>query len=382
MYVRQPQWWKRLSTWGWALAAIGIGSLPTVSNVEANEPQASSSIVKREFFYEKTSYPECHASTIEETSNGLVAAWFGGTYEKHPDVGIWFSRYVDGKWTDSVEVANGIQYTKEDGSVHRYPLWNPVLEQVQGGPLYLFYKEGPTPADWWGMVMSSQDGGKTWDLPRRLPEGILGPVKNKGIFLEDGSLLCPTSTELGGPWRVYFELSKPPFQKWYRSDLLATSDNKGGIQPSILRHPDGKLQALCRCDRGSTSVLETWSTDDGKHWSPLKPTSLPNPNSGIDAITLKDGRHLLVYNHTKRDAGSPKAREMLNVAISQDGVKWLACETLERTEKSEFSYPAVIQTKDGMVHITYTWNRKKVAHVVLDPAKLNGVPIAGDAWPK
>ena len=98
-------------------------------------------------------------------------------------------------------------------------------------------------------------------------------------------------------------------------------------------------------------------------------SSLPNPNAGTDAVTLKGGRQLIVYNHTTRGIIFPANRDMLNVAISADGNKWKPVLTLERAP-GEYSYPAVIQTRDGKVHITYTWQRKTIKHVVLDPAKL------------
>ncbi len=98
-------------------------------------------------------------------------------------------------------------------------------------------------------------------------------------------------------------------------------------------------------------------------------TWLPNPNAGTDAVTLKDGRQLLVYNHTLRSGDFPAVRNMLNVAVSYDGIEWIVVMTLER-KKDEFSYPAVIQASDGMVHITYTFMRKTIKHVVVDPEKL------------
>src|SRR5690349_1115691 len=153
----------------------------------------SPAIVKSEFIYESAPFPSCHASTLVETKDGLVAAWFGGTHEKHPDVSIWSARLQGDRWTAPVEVANGVQ---TDGM--RFPTWNPVLFQPKTGPLLLFYKVGPSPSEWWGMLMTSQDGGKTWAKPERLPNGILGPIKNKPVQLASGDILCPTSSEDNG----------------------------------------------------------------------------------------------------------------------------------------------------------------------------------------
>ena len=89
-------------------------------------------IVSRAFIYDSAPFPECHASTIVETPDGLVAAWFGGTEEGHKDVGIWVSRRVDDQWSAPVEVADGVQH-----KTLRHPCWNPVLFQYPDGPLYL-----------------------------------------------------------------------------------------------------------------------------------------------------------------------------------------------------------------------------------------------------
>jgi predicted neuraminidase len=129
-----------------------------------------------EFIFETAPFPACHASTLAESEKSLVAAWFGGTHEKAPDVGIWLSRLIGGRWTAPIEVADGVQT-----STLRYPTWNPVLFQPKNGPLLLFYKVGPDEAHWWGMLMTSGDGGVTWSEPRRLPETILGPIKDKPV---------------------------------------------------------------------------------------------------------------------------------------------------------------------------------------------------------
>ena len=310
--------------------------------------------------------PQCHASTIVETSSGLVAAWFGGTHERNPDVGIWTSRHASDRWSKPVEVANGMQ-----SSDTRYPCWNPVLFNPKSGPLMLFYKVGPSPNRWWGMLTISSDDGKTWSEPRKLGENgkighLLGPVKNKPIQLEDSSILCPSSSERHG-WQVHFEFTKDLGKTWEVIGPINDGEEFSAIQPSILTFPDGKMQVLCRSKQ--RVITQSWSSDGGKTWSKMIAAPLPNPNAGIDAVTLASGWHLLVYNHTTRKDKFPSGRNMLNVAISHNGEDWNPVLTLER-DKGEYSYPAVIQTSDGAVHITYTFRRQSVKHVVLDPNEI------------
>jgi len=333
-------------------------------------------ILVDEFIYQKAPYPECHASTIAETPKGMVAAWFGGTKERNPDVCIWVSRQVNGKWTEAQNVANGIQ-----SDTLRYPTWNPVLYQIPGGELMLFYKIGPSPSTWKGFMRTSADNGITWSAQKALPENFLGPIKNKPVLLKDGTLLCPTSTE-GKGWQVHFEATRDWGKTWTMiGPINGEKDEMKAIQPSILFHPDGKLQALCRSQ--NRAILSTWSSDQGKTWSKLEPTSLPNNNSGTDAVTLKDGRQLLVYNHVLPPGKEVKgARTPLNVALSKDGKTWYAAAVLEDSPISQYSYPSVIQTKDGLVHIVYTWRRERIKHVVIDPSKLVMKEIMNGAWPE
>jgi predicted neuraminidase len=337
-------------------------------------PHRKPGMVRAEFIFTEADFPQCHASTIAESTDGLVAAFFGGTKEKDPDVGVWVSRQEDGKWTRPVEAANGVS---PDGK--RYPCWNPVLFQTGGGPLLLFYKVGPSPSEWWGMVIMSRDGGRTWSEPRRLPEGQAGPIKNKPIQLADGSLLCGSSTEDDG-WRVHMERVGDRGRSWTKTEPLNDGTAIGAIQPTILRHGPETLQILCRTRQGK--IADAWSGDGGESWGEMTLTSLPNPNSGIDAVTLADGRHLLVYNHTTTVAGRwGGPRSPLNAAVSRDGKTWRAAMVLEK-EPGEFSYPAVIQTSDGLVHATYTWKRRRVKHVVIDPAKLVLEDIVDGRWPE
>src|SRR5664280_1799326 len=296
---------------GFALLLISLQGI-TASSLLFKGEQC---IIKSEFIFlpGDVPFPSCHASTVTETSKGLLAGWFGGTAEKNPDVGIWISSFTDGIWTKPVEVADGIQ-----NDTKRFPCWNPVLYN-SGKKILLFYKVGPSPSEWWGELKVSADEGKTWSRSSRLINNIYGPAKNKPILINNGELLCRSN------------------DSW---------------------------------------ILGSWSEDSGLTWSPFKSIGLPNPNSGIDAISLRDGRQLLVYNHLI------KGRNMLNIAISDNGIDWKAAVLLENdVTGSEFSYPAVIQTNDGMIHITYTWNRKQIKHVVIDPLKIVTRPIINAEWP-
>lgn len=343
-------------------------------DLKAQSQSWRSGIVTDEFLYDKAAFPSCHSATIAETPSGLVAAYFGGTHERHPDVEIYVSRQVNGAWLAPVSAADGVQ---QDGK--RLPTWNPVLYQVPGGELVLFYKVGPKPSEWWGMMKQSGDGGKTWSAAIKLPEGYIGPVKNKLVLLDNGDLFAPSSKE-GDGWKIHFEVARDN-GKTIRMIGPIEGDGINAIQPSILQHGNGKLQILARSR--NRAIVESWSSDNGETWSALAKTTLPNNNSGTDAVTLKDGRHVLVYNHVLPPGDLAKGpRTPLNVAISKDGTNWSAALILEDSPISQYSYPAVIQTSDGMLHFIYTWRREKIKHVVVDPSKLKLKKIRNGIWPK
>jgi len=234
--------------------------------------QSPSPIVTSEFIYQTAPFPSAHASTIVQTKDGLLAAWFGGTRERAPDVGIWASRWptvasaeagdAGGAWTAPVEVANGAQ---PDGT--RHPCWNPVLFDMGDGSITLFYKVGPSPSQWWGMALTTRDGGKTWSDRRRLPDGILGPIKNKPVRMSDGTIVAGSSTESAenpSVWRVHFERSTDGGKTWtiVKPAAVDTGSELDAIQPAILIHADGRLQAVGRTR--SQRIFETWSSDRGK----------------------------------------------------------------------------------------------------------------------
>jgi predicted neuraminidase len=319
-------------------------------------------VISDDFIFSSAPHAMSHASTIAASGGRLVAAWFGGSLESRPDVGILVSLNTGSGWSVPVEIANGKQ---PDGS--RFACWNPVLFQPSSGPLLLFYKVGSNPRTWWGMCTESSDNGKTWSTPKRLADGILGPIKNKPVQLANGELLSPSSTESGN-WRIQIERSTNQGRSWALTGLSGNGGSIAAIQPSILIHTDGYLQLMCRTPH--KRIAESWSIDDGKSWSELELTTLKNPNSGTDAVSLADGRQLLVYNRSSR------RRTPLNIALSLDGRTWHDSLVLE-TGIGEYSYPAVIQTDDGLIHITYSWNLSRIRHVVIDPEKLRHSRLSG-----
>jgi predicted neuraminidase len=317
-------------------------------------------ILKSELVFNAPPFLQCHASTIVQTKSGeLLMACFGGSAESRPDVSIWLCRFdKNGHATAPQMVADGVV-----DSTTRFPAWNPVLFRLKTGKLFLFYKVGPNPRDWWGMIKTSDDDGATWSAAMALPKGVLGPIKNKPLQLADGSILAPSSVEEnGGRWKVHIERSVDRGDTW-STIQVDTAGKFDVIQPSILQYKNGSLQLLCRSKQGK--VVQAWSYDKGKTWGKLSATTLLNPNSGTDAVTLKSGRQLIVYNPDVPGKDWFNGRSKLRVACSEDGKTWRDIAVLENGTKEEYSYPAIIQTKDGLVHITYTFDRKNIKHVVL-----------------
>ncbi len=336
-------------------------------------PVKNSNIVVDEFLYTKASFPECHSATIAETTNGdLVATYFGGTKERNPDVCIWVSRKVKGSntWTAPQMVADGVL-----SDSLRKACWNPVVYQIPNGDLVIYFKIGSNVSDWSGWMVRSKDGGKTWSKRIPLQEDYLGPVKNKPV-LSNGRLIAPTSVEKGG-WRLYFEYSDDMGKTWKRTDYVEADsmmvDGKKklkdlAIQPSIIFLNDGRLAAVARTR--SERIGITYSSDNGETWSKLKLIDTPNNNSGLDAVTLHNGQHVLICNDKPIPHGIKNGKGLrtpLSLMTCTDGEHWKHWITLEDSPISQYSYPSIIQTKDGHIHCIYTWRRQRIKHVELIP---------------
>jgi len=330
-----------------------------IATMHTVDAQLKWTIVSEHLLFNNPPFKACHASTLTETKNGkIIVACFGGAYEGNKDVVIWTGNILpDGSVTPK-QAADGIV-----NDTLRYPCWNPVLFTKRNGTLILFYKTGPNPRTWQGFYKLSNDRGLTWSSAIQLPKGILGPIKNKPVELKDGTILCPSSVEFNeNRWKVFIERTDEKLTSW-TSTPVDTVSRFDVIQPSILFYKGNKLQILCRSKQGN--VIQSRSNDNGNTWSALSKTQLLNPNSGTDAVTLKNGKQLIVYNPDVPGKEWFNNRANLKVAVSDDGENWQDILTLEHGTTEEFSYPAIIQTSDGLVHITYTFNRSNIKHVVI-----------------
>jgi len=312
---------------------------------------AKSPIVKSEFIFRNPSFDSCHASTLTQTKSGdILCSLFAGSEEGAKDVSIWLVRLIKEKWSFPKVVA------RED-----LPCWNPVLYTMPSGKILLFYKAGRHPQQWSGFLKTSSDNGVSWSYPKNLPAGIIGPAKNRPLLLENGTLLCGSSIESWRRWGCWIDITSDMGDSWEKSKPINEVFQLFGIiQPTLFFSGPGKIKMLTRSHQIGY-ICTSESSDGGVSWTSARPTKLPNPNSSIDAINLKDGRILLVYNNSKEN------RYPLNVAISEDNGDTWKNKLLLENDPGEYSYPCVIQAKDGMVHISYTWNRENIKYVVLDP---------------
>lgn len=315
-------------------------------------------ILERGFVDRIAPWRDAHAATLAETPAGLVAAWFAGSREGRPDVAIWLARAEGGTFGEPERILEG-----RDGAGCAQPCWNPVLHQVPDGPLLLFYKVGPRPRRWWGMLARSMDGGRSFERPRRLPDGIFGPVRSKPLALASGALLCGSSSELWG-WRCQIERTPDQGISWRRVAVLNHPwPALGGFkanQATLVDHDGGRIRALCRTKQGF--IADAWSEDGGEHWSPMRATDMPHPNAAFDAQRLADRRFVLVHHPTTT------GRDRLVLSLSEDGRRFSPALELESEPGCEFSYPSLLQAADGALHLVYSWRRRRIAHLVLDPA--------------
>ena len=311
--------------------------------------------IARDFIFgDDRLFNECHASTLIALDDGnFLVAWFGGTKEKNPDVGIWMSKGKPGHWSAPLQVMK----IRQDAH------WNPVLFKDTNGTIFLYFKVGKEIPFWETWVTRSTDGGLSWSNPVELIEGDKGgrgPVRNKPIILSDGSWLAGASHEEGA-WNVFVDRSEDNGLTWTATPYLTLDRSqftgRGVIQPTLWESAPGKVHLLVRSTDGK--IYRSDSDDYGKTWRALYATGMPNNNSGIDLVKLADGTLVLAYNPV---SGNWASRASLNIAVSYDnGITWPKTISLENDNgNAEYSYPAIITYKDR-IFLTYTWKRQRIA---------------------
>jgi predicted neuraminidase len=319
-------------------------------------PSIACSQASGEFVAQPMPTRSCHASTVVELAGGdLLVAWFGGSDEGAPDVAIWAARHENGQWQKPLELARE----------PKIATYNPVLFHAKDGVLWFYYKFGPSPTQWSAARRFSRDEGRTWSATEYLPTGLLGPIRGKPLLLSDGTILAGSSVESYRSWAAWIERSADNGHTWTKHGPITTesaaapgTERHGIIQPVLLPLDESgsRIRMLARStkDIGRISVAD--STDGGRNWTKAKPSELLNPNSGFDGVRLRDGRYVLLYND------SSTMRTPLVLAVSKDAEHWTKFLTIENAP-GEYSYPALIQTENGDLVMTYTWNRLKIRMV-------------------
>ncbi|MGD0778468.1 MAG: sialidase family protein [Candidatus Solibacter sp.] len=333
--------------------------------------------IKSGFIFSEAPFASCHASTVVELRDGgLMAAWFGGSAEGSHDVTIWASVNCDGVWRPPFEIV----------SEPDIACYNPVLFYSADGRLWLYYKFGHHPERWTAGRLWSEDDAATWSVKEHLPAGIYGPVRTKPLVLPDGTVVSGTSVESYRAWACWIERSTDHARTWTKAGPITIAagvqrtavegdvppqvpgsedwgNTDGIIQPSVVCLGGEWLRLYARSTSQTGRVCIADSLDAGVSWSQARPSDVPNPNSGIDAVSLPDGRVVLIYNHTH------SGRSPLNLAVGRDGENFRMFHVLE-DQPGEFSYPAMVVASNADLLMTYTWNRKTIRFVRFPLSKI------------
>ncbi len=345
--------------------------MPAGHNQENNASNSREPVYLESFINDEIDGIQCHASSITSAGkNRMVSVWYAGTREGAKDVALYISFFDEKKnsWT-----APGVLINREDssGELKRYvkKIGNPVIFSDRKDRLYLFYSTVSI-GGWSGTSINykiSLDRGTTWTASRKM---VLSPflnltnnVKNKGIVLDDGSIVLPVYHEFIKKYSQMVRIQPDTYEIEYKI-TKATHEHKA-IQPSILPNEKRGLVAFFRnMDRDERKyILMAESSDLGHTWTALQNTTLPHPNSGFDMIMLSNGSYLGSINKAFHN------RDNLTLVISSDrGRTWKELKVIENNPDNEYSYPSISRSDRGLLHITYTYERKRIKHIVFNEA--------------
>ena len=309
-------------------------------------------------------FSSCHCSVVLELDNGdLLVGYYAGSGEARPDAAWVLARRKAGADafgplqvvadTPGKPEGNGILFQNREGAV-----------LVVYGTMHGKLDGPPGPGVRWVTcdlrMKASGDRGASWSEVRMIEEDLGHVPRCKPIRLRSGEIIFGTEYR-GGHSRLW--ISGDEGATWEMAGPIAGERNQ---HPSLIEREDGSILALLRPAGGQHCVLQSVSTDGGRTWSPAERTALTSPFAALDAVRLADGRVALAWNR------NPDARNPLTLALSEDGGRtWPYVRDL-LTGEGQFHYPALIQTGDGLLHLTFTNNRKTIDHMALPPEWIAG----------
>ncbi len=318
--------------------------------------------------------PAAHGSAICVVPGGdLLAVWYGGTREGAADVAVFTARRPKGAqdWQAPQRVVDRAMAAGELERVVK-KVGNAVVFPDHQGVVWMVYVT-VTVGGWSGSalnVKTSADGGRTWSRSRRLNVNpflnFSSLVRNKPILATDGRIGLPVYHEMAVKYPQMLWLSPGPDASVAEYRIRNFTTETDLIQPTLVPLDGDRVLMLLRDQSARRQVRAAYSDDNGWTWSDAVDCGLPNPDSALDALRLRDGRILLVYND------APSGRENLRLAVSADqGRTWSPGPVIEAGAGREYSYPCLAEDRDGRIHLTYTWERRRIRHVEFNVAWLD-----------
>ncbi|WP_198266259.1 sialidase family protein [sulfur-oxidizing endosymbiont of Gigantopelta aegis] len=347
------------------------------NNKSAKDKSAKNKAFFHSSFTSHESTLEVHSPTaIELANNNVMAFWYGGTREGHQDVSIYQNIWDNStqQWGQDKELITRL-FTRNGTSRYIRKLGNPVVTRGPDNSIWLFYVSVSV-GGWAGSAINltqSHDEGHTWSSPKRL---ITSPflnlstlIKGSAIHYADGSIGLPVYHELLGKFGELLKLNSQG-EVIHKTRL---SWGQTSLQPIIFPTSEKNAIAMMRYQGPPPNrILIQHSSDAGQSWSAVKKSTLANPGAGIIGLTLNDNHDLLLaYNN------DPQERDDLSLAISQDaGETWQLAQVVEKNvlvppdKSQQFSYPWLLQTQNGNIHLLYTWHKSHIKHAVFNKSWL------------
>ena len=340
---------------------------------------------------------DSHAATLVETATGdLLCAWFNGPGEGEPDTNIVLSRLPAGTdiWLPPSPMSSDPGRSEQNPLLFVAPA-SAGSGAAAAGEVWLLHTSNEPHDQSTSRVLRrvSHDGGLTWDPSEVLFDHVGSFIRNPIVVLSNGDWLLPAYDCDKSAETTVLQLSTDRGVTW---SLVEVPDAIGQVQMSIVEISPGELAGYFR-SRAADRIHRSVSKDNGRTWTAPEKTRLPNNNSAIQVLRLTDGRLVMVFNDSSAERDQFRwvpdgkggvrrktLRTPLTLALSEDdGATWPYWRNLQvqdeeyRDNEFGYSYPTLLQTRDGRLHVAYSYLRKTIKHVILTPEWIE----AGDRLP-